>query len=220
MKGAAAFPSNPLTEISCGPANPAPEARHRLARPARAGEKTKKRPSTGGATRAYSHATKIAALSFCACSGRPQPDHLPLPWYLPSQMPHSSPSLRRVGAFALAVIFPLRFPLSSRLPDEGRDRGAHAFPRADDLSRRRREGPLFDFHLIALPPSKLRVILSVAKNLLFTIGMHIQSRRNPKKRIVFRQGPASAVPKEIPRTARSSKSRESRRTSDAVRAPP
>ena len=36
--GSAAFPSNPLTEISCGPANPAPEARHRLARPARAGK--------------------------------------------------------------------------------------------------------------------------------------------------------------------------------------
>src|ERR1700722_5155104 len=112
MKGAAAFPSNPLTEISCGPANPAPEARHRLARPARAGEKTKKRPSTGGATRA-----------------RPTPDKSQLQ-VVASVAAGLSRTICRCLGICLA-----RCPTLRRLC-EGWDRGAHAFPRADDLSRR------------------------------------------------------------------------------------
>ena len=55
---AAACPKQP-TSPKCSRSldNPAPEARHKLARPVRAGEKNKERPSAGGATRWVSFAT-------------------------------------------------------------------------------------------------------------------------------------------------------------------
>jgi len=51
------FLATPFTRSAPGLRSPAPEARHRLARPVRAGNRTSKRPSTGGAARHFNVAS-------------------------------------------------------------------------------------------------------------------------------------------------------------------